>query len=450
MAGVVLANGANAAESADVSLSIGRHALEIAPNIVIPTTAYNHQVPGPVIRLRKGKRAVLDVTNNTEISELAHWHGLHIPSDVDGAEEQGTPPVLPGRTLRYAFEPKPAGTQWYHTHTMGGANLSVGTYTGLYGFFIIDDGRDKGLYDQEILLSMHHWLPHWESGLHMRPDQPDHGLEVNYRYATMNGRMLGHNDPIKVREGQRVLFRILNADATEMSWTALSGHKMRVIEMDGHPVPTQRDIDVLMLGPGERADVVIEMNRPGVWVMGSAVDDSRKKGLGIVVEYEHAKGAAQWIAPKREWDYLWFGSATPAAEPDERFEFIIDKIAGGATGHNQWTMNGRLWPDIETKRLVKGRRYRLVFKNATDHGHPMHLHRHSFEVASYKGVPSSGLLKDVINVMPGITVELDFVANNPGPTLLHCHQSKHQEFGLMALLLYEGDAVPAAAHKHHN
>ncbi|MCC6171367.1 MAG: multicopper oxidase domain-containing protein [Gammaproteobacteria bacterium] len=69
-----------------------------------------------------------------------------------------------------------------------------------------------------------------------------------------------------------------------------------------------------------------------------------------------------------------------------------------------------------------------------------------FEVASYGGVATSGLMKDTINVMPFTTVELDFVADNPSPTLLHCHQAKDADMGMMALLLYDGDVEPKVDH----
>jgi FtsP/CotA-like multicopper oxidase with cupredoxin domain len=386
------------------------------------------------------------VENATGIGELVHWHGLEIPSVVDGAMEEGTPPVAPRSRRRYDFAPAPGGAHWYHTHVMGGADLSVGTYTGQFGFVIVEDGSDAGAHDQEVLLAMHHWNPRWVSGRTTRPRDPAHGLEVAYEFATINGRLYGHDQPIKVRMGQRVLFRFLNASATEITWTALAGHTLTVIAMDGRRIPQHRSIDVLMLGPGERADVIVEMNNPGKWILGSALDSERAAGMAVVVEYAGARGEPVWRPVKRSWDYLSFGTDGPAAAPDERIELAIGRVPGGEHGHNRWTLNGRSWPDTERIRVQRGKRYRLVFRNETDHGHPMHLHRHGFEVASYRGRLSSGLFKDTINVMPDSVAELDFVADHPGPTLIHCHQAKHQDMGLMALVLYDGDTEPQAAH----
>ena len=78
----------------------------------------------------------------------------------------------------------------------------------------------------------------------------------------------------------------------------------------------------------------------------------------------------------------------------------------------------------------------MVFRNGSGDQHPIHLHRHTFEVTRIGDKQMRGLMKDVINVMPLDTVEVDFVANNPGDTLLHCHQQLHMDFGFMQLIKY--------------
>ena len=106
-----------------------------------------------------------------------------------------------------------------------------------------------------------------------------------YHAATLGERMLGHGEPIRVRQGQRVLFRILNANASMAISLALPGHRFTVLALDGNPVPVQASVDVLKLDVAERADVVVEMNNPGVWVLGSTKDDDRAMGMGVVIEY---------------------------------------------------------------------------------------------------------------------------------------------------------------------
>lgn len=429
----------------DVRLAIAPHKVELAPGIVYDTFAYNDQVPGPVIRLPKGRNAIVEVTNLLQAPEIVHWHGLEIPSDVDGAEEEGTPPVPPLATRRYEFAPTPGGTHWYHTHMIAAKTLMFGAYSGLFGFVVVE-GDDPGAYDQEVCVAMHHWGSRWVPGQTLRPDDPEHGLEVAFDHGTMNGRLLGHDAPVRVRQGQRVLFRLLNASATEINWISLSGHKLRVVAMDGYPVPTPCDIEVLMMGPGERADVIVEMNNPGKWILGSANDAERGAGMGMIVEYADATGEPRWTPVKRTWAFDRFADARAVPEPDARIELTIGRIPGGPNGYNVWTLNGKAWPETGRIRVETGKRYRLVYNNRTDQGHPMHLHRHHFEVVRWDKERCPGLMKDTINIKPFTTAELDFVARNPGPTLIHCHQAKHQDFGLMALMLYEGDVEPEFDH----
>ena len=172
---------------------------------------------------------------------------------------------------------------------------------------------EPGNYDREVLLATHLWQGEWVSMQDIRKGPPpDNGLEVIYHAATFGDRMLGHSDPIRVKEGQRVLFRLLNASASMGTTLALAGHRFTVIALDGNPVPTQTAVDVLWLDVAERADVIVEMNNPGVWVFGSVHDMDRQMGLGIVVEYENRRSEPQWTAPpKADWDYTIFGRSGP-------------------------------------------------------------------------------------------------------------------------------------------
>jgi FtsP/CotA-like multicopper oxidase with cupredoxin domain len=134
------------------------------------------------------------------------------------------------------------------------------------------------------------------------------GFEVGYELFTINGRMLGHGEPIRVKRGERVLFHILNASAGETRSLALPGHVFRVVALDGNPVPTPADVPVLWLGTAERISAIVEMKHPGVWVLGDLADDDRRHGMGIVVEYAGQTGQPQWLKPKPfHWDYARFG-----------------------------------------------------------------------------------------------------------------------------------------------
>jgi FtsP/CotA-like multicopper oxidase with cupredoxin domain len=233
-------------------------------------------------------------------------------------------------------------------------------------------------------------------------------------------------------------FRLLNASPTENITLALSGHRFTVIALDGNPVPTQRSVDTLFLAPAERADVIVEMNRPGVWILGGIKDEDRKMGLGVVVEYANQGGEPQWSAPpSSQWDYTIFGADKPLPAPDERLDLLFEKVPGGRGGYNRWTINGKSWPATNPLFTTEtGKRYRLVMTNKSGDNHPVHLHRHTFEVTKVGDKATAGVMKDTINMTQFSTVEIDFIANDPGPTLLHCHHQDHQDEGFMGMVTY--------------
>ena len=427
------------ATGADHSLRIAPLRLELAPGKVIQTFAYNDRVPGPVLRLREGRQVSIDIRNDTDIDDIIHWHGLYVPSAADGAMEEGSPMVGRGAAQRYTFSPKPTGTRWYHSHNVAGTDLSRSMYSGMYGFLIVEPANDAGRYDQEVLLAAHHWQGSWVSMQDIRSGPPpDNGLEVLYAAASFNDKMLGHGEPIRVREGQRVLFRLLNASPTENVTLALPGHRFTVIALDGNPVPSRRAIDTLFLAPAERADVIVEMNRPGIWIFGAVKEDDRKLGLGIVIEYANQHGEPQWApAPNSVWDYTIFGAEQSAVAPDERVDLLFEKVPGGRGGYNRWTINGKSWPNTNPLFTTQtGKRYRLAMTNKSGDNHPVHLHRHTFEVTKIGDKPTSGVLKDTINMTRFSTVEIDFVADDPGPSLIHCHHQDHQDEGFMGMVTY--------------
>jgi FtsP/CotA-like multicopper oxidase with cupredoxin domain len=416
----------------DFTIRIAPVNLELAPGAAIKTIGYNGKAPGPILRMREGKRVTVDIHNDTGSPELVHWHGQYVSPEVDGAEEEGTPLVAPHTNRQFTFTPQPSGTRWYHTHAMAGPDLTKGGFSGQFGFLYVEPKSEPGRYDQEIFLAARHWEP---SLAHLGP--ANNGWEIAYNSCSFNDKALGHGEPIRVKQGQRVLFRLLNASATEDVRLALPGHKFKIVAFDGNPVPTPSTVDVIQLAVAERVDAVVEMNQPGVWVFGSAKDDERQKGMGVVVEYANQKGEPVWTAPeKTPWDYTVFGSQAKAAEPDERVELTFEKIPGERVTFNHWTINGKSFPDVEPLVVRAGKRYRLAFHNKNGDSHPLHLHRHNFEIVTIGGKTSSGILKDIVNVPRFSDAEVDFVANNPGLSLFHCHMQLHMDFGFKMLVKY--------------
>ena len=269
--------------------------------------------------------------------------------------------------------------------------FALGTYTGQFGFLLVEGAGDPGHYDQEVFLAIHHWQPSFVPMVEtMQAESANHpqtsGSDVGYQYATINQHRLGAGEPLRVKQGQRVLLRLLNASATENVVLALPGHTFRILAMDGNPVPNPQEVEVVSLAVAERVDAIVEMKSPGVWVLGSTLEKARQMGLGIVVEYAGKTGPPVWKDPQNAaWDYTQFANSTPAAAPDETIPLTLMGLGPQKDSKfDTWAINGSSWPDIEPIKVQRGKRYRLVFQNASGDQHPMHLHRHTFEVDRHR------------------------------------------------------------------
>jgi FtsP/CotA-like multicopper oxidase with cupredoxin domain len=394
----------------------------------------------------------VDLFNDTDTPELVHWHGQIIPASVDGAAEQKSLEVPAHGHIRYQLTPQPAGARFVHTHVMSMSDLNRGTYTGQFAFVYIEPTTNPGRHDEEVFLATHEFEPFFgaeemEEGGEEDKDferkkregqqkqEKPNGWEIGYQRFTINGKCLGYGEPVRVKEGQRVLFHFLNASATENIQLALPGHRFQVVALAGNPVPQPQSVETLELGAAERISAIVEMRNPGVWILGTPNDDDRKNGMGIVVEYANKTGSPRWIKPgKKAWDYTLFGKNGAVPNPNETIPLVFGKINGGKEGFNRWTINGASFDEkAQPRTLQKGKRYRLMLDNQTDDAHPIHLHRNSFELTKVDGKPTAGILKDVVLVKGFKRIEVDVTPAMDGLTLFHCHQQLHMDYGFKLL-----------------
>jgi FtsP/CotA-like multicopper oxidase with cupredoxin domain len=427
----------------DYKIDIAPVTLDLSPRHKLRTTAYNGQVPGSLLRLKENQPVTIEVTNRTDRPEVVHWHGLFTPSDVDGAMEEGTPPIAVNSTTRYTFSPRPAGFRWYHTHTMAMDDLTRAQYGGQHGFLMIEPRENPARYDQEFFLALHDW-----GGYMLASD--DGAMNPSYAVATINGKAMGFGEPLRVKQGQRILLHVLNSSPTEVHWIALAGHSLRVLALDGNSVPTPRTVPMLRLAPAERVSVLAEMNNPGVWVLGEVRKHVQALGMAVAVEYEDRRGPAHWEQPSELiWNYEQFAAAQPvgqSSDPPIIVPLVFEAKFRGHGAMEAWMINGSSYPNARVAPLIRGKRYRLQFINKSADDHPLHLHRHSFELRSL-GTPLAaaqgtsrmdirGIIKDVVLVDSQTRAEVEFTADNPGATLFHCHQQNHMDLGFMMLLDY--------------
>jgi FtsP/CotA-like multicopper oxidase with cupredoxin domain len=392
--------------------------------------------------MRQGIPAAVEIVNRTDVPEYVHWHGFEIPPELDGTQEEGSLVVPTGGRLQYEITPLQAGSRYIHSHAMAMNDLSRGVYSGQFSFVYVEPKRDPGRYDQEVFLATHEWEPRLimesddesaeEDGEEMSPSS----MEIGYAVHSINGKALGHGSPLQVKQGQRVLFHVLNASATENVQLHLPGHTFHVLALDGNPVPRPGAVSVLELGVGERVDALVEMNNPGVWILGAVDDAVRRSGMGILVEYAYRQGEPQYAPPGGEpWNYLHFGNpAQEIPKPDEVIPVRILKVAPDEHGMEKWSINGRIYSDRDEPTVVsRGKRYRLAFNNRSPEAHPLHLHRYTFELVRIGAHATAGIKKDVITLQPYQTAEVDFIPEETGLTLFHCHQQMHMEMGFKRL-----------------
>ncbi len=434
---------------ADIHLTIDSLSHEVAPGFVYKTTAYNGMAPARVLRLRQGLPVTVEISNRTSLDEYVHWHGLDVPPSIDGTEEEASMVVPANGHIRYSFTPHQAGARWIHSHAMAHGHLDRGVYSGQYGIVYVEPKENLGSYDREFFLAAHEWgaeLRWVQQSEEEQEDEEDEnsagtlpasgGWEVQYDVGSINGKALGAGEPLQVKEGDRVLFHILNASATATQRFALPGHRFKVLALDGNIVPNPQYVEILELGAGERVSAVVEMTNPGVWILGAVRGSDRVDGrMGIVVEYAGRSNAPRWIDPSfQPWDYAIFAGQRPQLElpPEQLIPMVIDRGATGRDGMESWTINGNPYDGVP-KRLRCGLRYRFIFDNRSDEDHPVHFHRYSFELTRLHGRSISGIWKDVVMLKRYARMELDFIPISRGLALFHCHQQMHMDAGFKKL-----------------
>ncbi len=422
------------------------------------TFAYGDALPGPLIRADVGDELAVNVKNRLSHSTSVHWHGIALRNDMDGASP-ASPDIEPGTDFVYRFTVPHPGTYWAHPHT------GLDADTGLYLPIIVDDPAEPGDYDAEWVVVLDDWTDGVGStpqqvydalrgssmpgmgGMHDMDGMPgmigmgsstllggDAG-DVNYPYYLINGRIPAAPTTFSVKPGQRVRIRIINAGSDTAFRVALSSHRMTVTHTDGFPVqPT--DVDAVLVGMGERYDVIVTAG-DGVFPLVAVAEGKNAVARAVLStgagtapeigfqppELSRVVGTVDMFTATPEVD---LGSAAPDIA-------LSAQLSGGMMKYD-WKVNGRSFSETEPLTIRQGQRATLTFNNMSMMWHPMHLHGHTFQVIDGDG--SRGARKDTVMVLPMQRLTVDIVADNPGEWMLHCHNTYHQEAGMMTSLNY--------------
>lgn len=409
---------------------------------------YGGQIPGPEIRVRQGESIRIVVENKLDEDTTVHWHGIRLPNAMDGVPGLTQPPIKPGETFTYNFTPPDAGTFWYHPHADSLRQLG----RGLAGVLIVEESEPVPV-ERDITWVLADWRltedAQIASGFGNAMEAAMSGRVGNT--VTLNGAA---SDGVPVQAGERVRLRLVNTSLARMMALRFEGHRPVIVAVDGQPCdPHEPAGGRFLLGPAMRIDIIIDMQgKPGVRYR--VVDDFYPDLSYWLTHlaYEE-KAPLDSSSPKHPLAL----PRNPLPEPDlrkaERHEL---KLQGGMMGGGMmtgmggmmgmshraaWAINGTSMtgdghagmPPLLTLKL--GQSYVLTMRNETAWWHPMHLHGHSFRILSRNGNPvPHRQWADTVLVPPKQTVDVAFVADNPGDWMLHCHVTDHQVSGLMTVL----------------
>jgi len=234
----------------------------ILPDEQVMAYAFNHQVPGPLIRVTEGDRVRINVTNHLPEPTTVHWHGLIVPNAMDGPADITQKPIAPGQTFAYEFTTQQAGTYFYHTHKEPDRQQAL----GLYGALIIDpkDPSSIPAHDLEYTIELQEWL---ERQGYTYPAMLMEGALPNF--FTINGKAYPSTDTIQMKVGQKLLLRFIGSNNNFVHPMHVHGGPFTIVATDGTPVPEAARItkDTVNVGPGERYDVIWTAREPGKWLI---------------------------------------------------------------------------------------------------------------------------------------------------------------------------------------
>jgi FtsP/CotA-like multicopper oxidase with cupredoxin domain len=411
----------------EVSLDARPANLPFVPGGLTPVYTYNGSIPGPLIRAKVGDRLIAHFSNHLTEDTTVHWHGLRIPVTMDGVPDVTQPAVAPGGSFDYDFVVPDASTFWYHPHVDAAAQVGY----GLYGPLVIDDPAEpKGLGDEVVMVL---------SDIAVNDDgsivSPDAGGDVGTLFGREGNILLvnGKIKPtLKARPGLRQRWRVINAAKTRYFQLSLAGHTFTRIGGDGGLMAAPVQVDQPVLGPAERADLLVVPNgAPGTDLVVQWLPFDR--GFGSTLEpitdlfVVHLEGSPVATPPMPDVHrQITPIDTTGATQVDIRLtEDTITPLELG--------INGVAYKDAAPFMANVGETQVWTVSNALDFAHPFHLHGFFFQVLSPDGPLE---WKDTVNVPVYGSVQFAVrYDDRPGMWMFHCHILDHAEAGMMGTVM---------------
>ena len=448
--------------------------IEIAPAKTVNVWTYDGKFPGTEIRAKEGERLRIRLKNNLPEATSIHWHGIHQKgsSNMDGVPGLTQPPIPGGAAFIYDFIANKPGTYFYHPHS--GLQIE----RGLAAALIIEPKKETLVFDREYTLVLDDWLdgspdlafrqlqqgispayglPKGSSQSSSDDDgmmEMEHGgmseseggccanRDVAYSTYLINGRAPEAAPEFEVKRGERVRFRVINAGGATVFRVAVQGHKLMLTHSDGFPLQ-QIEVDAFDISPGERYDFLITANNPGAWAIAAVSSNEFQRGARAVLRYREAPGTSNppldFVPDELNGKLLDLSDLISADDLDfpqisDEPDREIDLVLSGNRRTYEWLINGKKGLD-EPFEIRSGERVRVRILNRSMMWHPLHVHGHSFRINNgQRNAP----VKDTVLVKPTMhgRVEFEFLADNPGNWLIHCHHAYHLAAGMERLFKY--------------
>ncbi|MES1934000.1 bilirubin oxidase [Salinisphaera shabanensis T35B1] len=425
-------------------------------------SSINNSYPGPLIRLSRGQRVRATLENRLPEDTTVHWHGLHVPPDVDG---QPRLPIKPGEDMAVTFDVRDrAGLYWYHPHPHGpdGGRVGFQSYAGLAGPLVIEDDIERGLAlpggEQELILI-----------LQDRSFAGDNALRYMDGMGAMMARMRGffgdrvlvNGRPPRTRDVATRPYRLRilngsNARIYKLAWS--DGRPVTVIGTDGGLLAKPQRLAYVTLAPAQRVDVWLDLSGAQVGerlrLISDAYQTGMMGGMGAMMGRSALPAGARFdLLGLRVTDRVRDGRPLPpdldstpvlpavtSDTPIRRFELGMRMMRGFFINGRQF--EGATVADDEVVRL--GQTEIWEFVNDTMMPHPMHVHGLQFAVVERRrmndrrgwsgldsGLVDAGLL-DTVLVLPGERVRIALTFTDfEGLYLYHCHTMEHEDNGMM-------------------
>ncbi|MGQ0445463.1 MAG: multicopper oxidase family protein [Beijerinckiaceae bacterium] len=401
--------------------------------------SYNGEVPGPLLRYKKGEEVKVRLVNKLAQPTSLSWHGVRIVNAMDGVAGLTQEPVPPGGSFDCRFTPPDSGLFWYHPHAL--PFIGEQRDRGLYGVMIVDE-RDPPMADRDMLVVLADWKLDGKGqlgGFNAGTDAAGAGRIGPL--VTLNSRAVPVEETLP--PASRLRQRILNAASTRLMVIAFKGVKPLILAVDGQPCeafePARQTIP---LGPGARFDVMLDLP-------GDAGADAIMTLLGdnepdrVLLAFKTAGEKRSPLPPIASLPQNPLLPSEINLAASRKVDILIEAMAAMGSGPIPaavqdrplyWKLNGKAFTGFAPAPLFsvkRGTSVTLGFVNHTAFVQQMHVHGHAMRLLHDLDDGWEPYWRDAVLVPQGKTKHVAFVADNPGKWVIECLMAGRQTTGMM-------------------